>query len=381
MYQNNVHISLILIIVLIILLFLILTQYSIGLAQTNDNYLASLYNKGNALSALGRYEEAIQYYDKVLAIDPNDVDALTNKGVALSALGKSEEAIQYYDKALAIDPNYTLSLTNKGIDLGILGKYDEAIQYYDKALAIDPNYTLSLTNKGVALSALGKSEEAITYYDKVLAIDPNDVYALTNKGIDLSALGKSEEAIQYYDKALAIDPNNIDALNNKGNTLSALGRYEEAIEQYDKALGTKPIKDIQYSTRDWKIEPDYYISISQTMDFIGFHRYNEFNGLQYIALSKDSENTIIIIIVNKGIAQYKAGRYMEANNNFDTVLKMDKNYVAGLYYKGLCLDKLGQANQASSYKNRATTIDPTYKGEIIDTPLIKPPLEQLFDTR
>lgn len=116
------------------------------------------------------------------------------------------------------------------------------------------------------------------------------------------------------------------------------------------------------------------------MDFIDFHRYNEFNGLQYIALSKGSETTIITI-VNKGITQYKAGRYIEANNNFDTVLKMDKNYVAGLYYKGLCLEKLGQADQASSYKNRAATIDPTYKGELIPTYLIKVPLERLFDTR
>lgn len=55
-------------------------------------------------------------------------------------------------------------------------------------------------------------------------------------------------------------------------------------------------------------------------------------------------------MANKGIALYKVGRYMDANHNFDTVLKMDKNYVAGLYYKGLCLDKLGQSNQAISYK-------------------------------
>jgi tetratricopeptide (TPR) repeat protein len=70
------------------------------------------------------------------------------------------------------------------------------------------------------------------------------------------------------------------------------------------------------------------------------------------------------------------GRYMVANDNFDTVLKMDKNYVAGLYYKGLCLEKLGQPNQAISYKNRAAAIDPTYKGKLIDISLINSPLEQ-----
>ena len=33
----------------------------------------------------------IEYYDKVLGIDPNDVDALNNKGVALKNLGNTED--------------------------------------------------------------------------------------------------------------------------------------------------------------------------------------------------------------------------------------------------------------------------------------------------
>ena len=44
--------------------------------------LDALYNKGIALDNLGKYQEAITYYDKVLAINPNYVDALNNKAVA-----------------------------------------------------------------------------------------------------------------------------------------------------------------------------------------------------------------------------------------------------------------------------------------------------------
>ena len=36
--------------------------------------------------------------------DPNDANALNNKGLALDDLGKHQEAITYYDKVLAIDP-------------------------------------------------------------------------------------------------------------------------------------------------------------------------------------------------------------------------------------------------------------------------------------
>ena len=67
--------------------------------------LYALDNKGLALYNLGKYEEAIEWYDKVLKIDPNDVNALNNKGLALNNLGKYQEAIEWYDKALEIDPN------------------------------------------------------------------------------------------------------------------------------------------------------------------------------------------------------------------------------------------------------------------------------------
>ena len=220
---------------------------------------------------------------------------------------------------------------------------------------------------------------AIEYYDKALAIDANNTIILRNIGLSLANLERYSEAIEYYDRVLAIDPNHVIALNNKGNTLNELGRYEKAIEQYDKALGSKPIEDIQYSNKDLKTELDYS-SVSQPMTFIDFDGYKEFNGLQYIGLSQDSE-TIIIITVNKGIAQYKQGKYNEANDNFDKALGMDSDYVAALHYKGLCLEKLGQSDQAISYKNRAKAIDPTYKGELIDIVLTQSPLEQLFDTQ
>jgi tetratricopeptide (TPR) repeat protein len=63
------------------------------------------YNKGVELLDAGKYEEAITYFDKALAIEPNDVDALNNKGIALHNLGKNQEAIALFDKVLLIKPN------------------------------------------------------------------------------------------------------------------------------------------------------------------------------------------------------------------------------------------------------------------------------------
>ena len=101
-------------------------------------------------------------------------------------LGKYEQAIEYYDNALEIDPKYALALSNKGATLDKLGKYKEAIECYDKALEIDPKYALALSNKGWALHNLGKYEQAIEYYDNALEIDRNFDQALYNKSATLA---------------------------------------------------------------------------------------------------------------------------------------------------------------------------------------------------
>jgi Flp pilus assembly protein TadD len=58
---------------------------------------ASLIDKGN-------YTGAITNLDKVLTIEPKNLNALIEKGVALDSLGNHAGGIQYYNKALSVDP-------------------------------------------------------------------------------------------------------------------------------------------------------------------------------------------------------------------------------------------------------------------------------------
>jgi tetratricopeptide (TPR) repeat protein len=187
--------------------------------------VSSLVNQGDALFNQGNYTQAIQYYNKVLDIDPNDINLLNGKGDALNGKGNYTQAIQSFDKVLAVNPEDSSALNGKGNALSGQGNYTQAIPYYDKALAIDPNDKVILTNKAdalfhqVTLYDPGNYTQAIQYYDK------------------------ATQAVQYYDKALAIDPNYKNALNGKGSTLDGIGNafynqgnYTKAIQYYNKAL-------------------------------------------------------------------------------------------------------------------------------------------------
>ena len=63
-------------------------------------------NKGIALTKQGKLNEAIECYDKVIEINPEDEKAWNNKGITLAEQEKFNKAIECYNKVIEINPEY-----------------------------------------------------------------------------------------------------------------------------------------------------------------------------------------------------------------------------------------------------------------------------------
>ena len=156
----------------------------------------ALVNKGGALGALSRYDDAIAVFDDLLArfgsatelrLREQVAKALFNKAFALGALGRNDNAIAVYDDLFARFGSATelplrepsaMALVNKGVALGALSRHDDAIAVFDDLLARFGSATelrlrepvaIALYNKGVALHALGRANDAILVCDDILA--------------------------------------------------------------------------------------------------------------------------------------------------------------------------------------------------------------------
>jgi predicted TPR repeat methyltransferase len=101
--------------------------------------------------------------------DPNDVEALTHLGNFFQDAGKFEQAIEYYRRALAVRPKVVDTRTDMGICLRELGKPDEAIAEFRHSLEDDPQHWQTWLNLAIvslydkrdpaaAASALGRVE-------------------------------------------------------------------------------------------------------------------------------------------------------------------------------------------------------------------------------
>ncbi len=109
-------------------------------------------NLGFLWHAQGRYEQALPYYERALAITeqalgadhPHTAASLNNLASLWHAQGRYEEALPYYERALAIreqalgadHPHTAASLNNLASLWHDQGRYEEATPYYERALAI-----------------------------------------------------------------------------------------------------------------------------------------------------------------------------------------------------------------------------------------------------
>ena len=138
-----------------------------------DNLEAwELYNKAYSLSSLGHLDEAVTYYDKVLALEPGNTDAWNNKGVCFRKLGKLEQALTCYDRATENDRRNASAWSNRGNCLYTLGRYAEALTDLVKAVDIDPKNESALLNKGLVEERLGRPSDAAVSYRAFLALNP-----------------------------------------------------------------------------------------------------------------------------------------------------------------------------------------------------------------
>lgn len=66
--------------------------------------IEDLVDKGNSFLEAGKFEEALGFFDQALLLNQNDPELWNHKGVTLRSMGRYNEAIECFNKSLELDP-------------------------------------------------------------------------------------------------------------------------------------------------------------------------------------------------------------------------------------------------------------------------------------
>ena len=196
----------------------------------------AVFNKGRALSELGRNKEALRTYSEAVelidrSVAPEVVErafkACVNKAGVQANLGCLDESLETYEEALKLLAAHEVIANrehearvflNRAESLRRLNRVSEALDACNAALclvdseganATETNLTAeTLFEKAVVLEGMGQQEEALNTYSDLIArfigsqvttVFGLAVSAVINKSLRLDMLGRIGEALNTYD--------------------------------------------------------------------------------------------------------------------------------------------------------------------------------------
>ena len=190
-----------------------------------------------------RDAEAERHLQIVRSMSRGNPVGLQNMAEFFRKRKQYEEALEWYDETLRVDPDFTQAYAGKGDALFRLERYEEAIESLGRAVALEPDMSTVPALRilmGEAAQALGRLEEAEEQYEIILEGDPNHASAIDRLAMVRYEQGRHEDAIELYRRHLAFNPDSANTHTNIGVVYYKTGRFDEAKASLERALSLDP---------------------------------------------------------------------------------------------------------------------------------------------
>jgi len=230
-----------------------------------DNQVEILERLGGLNSLVGRYDMAIESYEKAGATAQDaatKASMLRRVGWTYGKMGEFDRSLEVLAQAKEMaeegSVEYGRILSSEGYPHYRKGEFDKGLERYDAALKIfekgggqQKDIGNVLRSIGTILLNKGEFDSALEYFHKSLSVmegidEHHGVAAsLNNIGNVYDYQGKLENALEYYQRVLGIEEKigHRDgiaiALNNIGNMHLAMGHPDKALEFFERSLGIR----------------------------------------------------------------------------------------------------------------------------------------------
>jgi len=157
------------------------------------------------------WRDNYRLFAHAVEVAPQNARAHTNYAVELGERRQLQEAVEQFQKGLAIEPNLWYANVDLGYTYYLMGRYDEAIHWMQRGTQLNPRDANQYTFLAAAQIRAGRMQDAEQSMRSAIdraPVMPSYHYAL---GLILEKEGKIKEAQEAFRQELEIDPGNAQA--------------------------------------------------------------------------------------------------------------------------------------------------------------------------
>ena len=206
--------------------------------ELNPNYATAYDWYGYFLSEIvDRPQEALALHRKSLELNPLSAAVIVNVGEDLSNLGRFDEALTWYENALEVDPGYAEGYWAIAIHYWFVsGRLDEAVVWFAKGVSLDPGAPTLPAWLGWLFMDFGDPGKAESWINRSIELGPERFWP--NWAMQLLHLyrGNDAAALEYGRKVFAIFPFEWPVLALLRDHALRAGRYMEARALYKEVF-------------------------------------------------------------------------------------------------------------------------------------------------
>ena len=204
--------------------------------QPRRNY----FKLGAAFYWAGYPEQAVPYLREVVNRDPSNWKALNAIARIQLDAGQPQQALQDFQKVLAVRPDYGAAMTGTGESYAALNNFDAAESMFRGALKQDANDSDAANQLGLVFAKRGKPEEAKQWFERAISAHKDHTGAINNLGVLYFNQGKANDAVAAFQYGINLAPDDKTLYMNLGRVYVANGEREKARQVMQRLLARKP---------------------------------------------------------------------------------------------------------------------------------------------
>lgn len=211
-----------------------------GILSSEANNTEAMMIIADAAALEGNDRDRRNFLERIIAVNPRHVRALTDLGNIVLGNRNLHVAAGYFDRALAVEPDNGEALVGRAVVARYNREPRRSEQLLNRAANLYPQWARPLQERARLYRGAGFYTDALEDLEDALKLEGDNYWIIVDYGLVLMDMERKQEALEHFSRAIKIDPESFIAYVYSAGIKDEFGDYAGAEHDYAKLSSLRP---------------------------------------------------------------------------------------------------------------------------------------------